>query len=41
LRHHIALGYRLRVFQQTVGQGAFSMVYVGDDTKITDVFHEE
>jgi len=37
---HIPLGYGVGHFQETVRQGAFTMVDMSDDTKIPDILHE-
>ena len=34
---HFTLGYRLALFQQTVSQSGFAVIYVGNDRKITDL----
>ena len=36
---HVPLGDGVGVFQQAVGQGAFSVVNVGYDAKIADILH--
>ena len=39
LRLHFALIKRVGVFEQTVGQCAFAVIDVSDDTEIADIFH--
>ena len=39
LRLHFTLVECIGELQQAVGQGAFTVVDVGDDAKIADVFH--
>ena len=38
---HLSFGYFYRVgmFQQTVGQGRFAMVYMGYDAKVSCILH--
>jgi len=33
------LGYGVGIFEQAVGKGTFTVVDMGYDTKITNVFH--
>jgi hypothetical protein len=40
LIHHVTVGYGMGCLQQAVGQGAFSMVYMGDNAKIPDMLHK-
>jgi hypothetical protein len=37
---HIAIGDRVGMLEEPIGQGAFAVVNVGDNTKIADVLHE-
>lgn len=36
---HFLTGYRTGYFEQPVGQRAFPVVDMGDDTEVPDVFH--
>jgi hypothetical protein len=39
LRLHIPAGYGFGKLQKAVGQGTFTVVYMGDDTEIANVLH--
>jgi hypothetical protein len=39
LVHHLAFADGIGRLKKAIGQGAFSMVYVGDNAKIPDMLH--